>query len=133
MSGVSTTGGTVTHREVLSAELLAGCAERAPTYDRENTFCHDDFRALREAGYLTLAVPSDLGGPGCTMGELMAETRRLAYRAPATALAVNMHHYWVGVAADMRRFGDPSLEWILETLLAGWPSDPTEPERGWRG
>lgn len=103
----------------LPDHLLTACRERAAGYDRDNTFCHDDFRELREAGYLTLAVPSDLGGAGFSMAELMEATRRLASHAPATALAINMHHYWVGIAADLRRFGDPSLEWILERAAAG--------------
>ena len=76
----------------LPDHLLLRCRERAAGYDRDNTFCHDDFRELREAGYLTLAVPSALGGAGFSMAQLMAETRRLASHAPATALAINMHH-----------------------------------------
>ncbi len=119
MSVATTTGRSSERRNVLSTELLARCSQRAPGYDRENTFCHDDFQDLREAGYLTLAVPAELGGGGATMAELMDATRRLAYHAPATALAVNMHHYWVGVAADLRRFGDRSLEWVLQRAAAG--------------
>jgi alkylation response protein AidB-like acyl-CoA dehydrogenase len=42
----------------------------------------------------------------------------LAYHAPATALAVNMHLYWIGVAADLWRRGDVSLEWILREAAA---------------
>jgi alkylation response protein AidB-like acyl-CoA dehydrogenase len=30
-----------------------------------------------------------------------------------------MHTYWTGVAADLRRFGDSSLEWILREAVAG--------------
>jgi alkylation response protein AidB-like acyl-CoA dehydrogenase len=30
-----------------------------------------------------------------------------------------MHLYWTGVAADMRRMGDPSLEWLLKEAAAG--------------
>jgi alkylation response protein AidB-like acyl-CoA dehydrogenase len=119
MSVATTTTKAPDRRTVLSSELLARCSQRAPGYDRDNTFCHDDFRDLRDAGYLTLAVPADIGGAGATMAELMNETRRLAYHAPATALAVNMHHYWVGVAADLRRFGDGSLEWTLQRAAAG--------------
>jgi len=119
MSVVTTSGTSAERRAVLSQELLARCSQRAPLYDRENSFCHDDFLDLRNAGYLRLVVPADMGGSGFTMAELMDETRRLAYHAPATALAVNMHHYWVGVAADLRRFGDPSLEWILQRAAAG--------------
>jgi alkylation response protein AidB-like acyl-CoA dehydrogenase len=39
--------------------------------------------------------------------------------APATALAMNMHHYWVGLAADLWRRGDKSCEWILKEAAAG--------------
>jgi alkylation response protein AidB-like acyl-CoA dehydrogenase len=44
---------------------------------------------------------------------------RLARRAPATALALNMHLYWTGIAAEMRRLGDPSLEWMLTDAVKG--------------
>lgn len=104
---------------VLSADLLARCAERAPTYDRDNTFFTDDFDELRRAGYLTIAVPTELGGRGMTLAEVCAQQRRLAYRAPATALATNMHLYWTGVAADLWRSGDTSCEWILREAAAG--------------
>ena len=56
---------------------------------------------------------------GCRMAEVEMETRRLAYYAPATALAINMHIYWTGVAADIRKSGDDSLNWILEEAAAG--------------
>jgi alkylation response protein AidB-like acyl-CoA dehydrogenase len=54
-----------------------------------------------------------------SLAEVCREQRRLAYRAPATALAVNMHLYWTGVAADMRKRGDSSLEWLLREAAAG--------------
>jgi alkylation response protein AidB-like acyl-CoA dehydrogenase len=47
------------------------------------------------------------------------EQRRLACRAPATALAVNMHRYWMGIASDLRRRGDPSFEWMLREAADG--------------
>jgi alkylation response protein AidB-like acyl-CoA dehydrogenase len=54
-----------------------------------------------------------------SLAEVARETRRLAYHAPATALACNMHHYWVGVALDLWRAGDRSCEWMLEEAAAG--------------
>jgi alkylation response protein AidB-like acyl-CoA dehydrogenase len=54
-----------------------------------------------------------------TLAEVCSEQRRLAYHAPATALAVNMHLYWVGVAADLWRRGDLSLIWMLRDAAAG--------------
>ena len=66
-----------------------------------------------------MPLPSEFGGAGMTLAEVCREQRRLAYHAPATALAVNMHLYWLGVAADLWRRGDASLEWILREAAAG--------------
>jgi len=103
----------------LSDELLARFDLRAAIYDRENRFFDQDFEELRAAKYLTIPVPSQFGGPGLTLAEVCRLQRRLAYYAPATALAVNMHLYWVGVAADLWRRGDSSLEWMLHEAAAG--------------
>ena len=103
----------------LSDELINRCGSRAAAYDRDNRFFTEDFEELRAAGYLKMAVPVHLGGPGMSLAEICREQRRLAYRAPATALATNMHLYWTGVAADLLRAGDKSLEWMLSEAAAG--------------
>jgi alkylation response protein AidB-like acyl-CoA dehydrogenase len=103
----------------LDSEMLARFEARAATYDRENRFFDQDFEELRAAGYLRLPVPAELGGTGFTLAETAREQRRLAYYAPATALAVNMHLYWVGLAADLWRKGDKTLEWVLRDAAAG--------------
>jgi alkylation response protein AidB-like acyl-CoA dehydrogenase len=110
---------TAAPTEVLTDEMLARFDERAPVYDRENRFFTDDFAELRAAGYLDLALPTAYGGPGLTLAEIGAQQRRLAYHAPATAVGVNMHFYWTGLAADLLRAGDPSCTWILERAAAG--------------
>src|SRR5215471_20105025 len=104
---------------VLTEEMLARFASRAANYDRENRFFEEDFVELRAAKYLQMPVPVKFGGAGMSLAEVLREQRRLAYYAPATALALNMHLYWVGVAADLWRRGDPSLEWILRDAAAG--------------
>jgi alkylation response protein AidB-like acyl-CoA dehydrogenase len=98
---------------LLTGEMLARFESRAATYDRENRFFDQDFEELRATGYLRLPVPVELGGAGFTLAQMAREQRRLAYYAPATALAVNMHIYWAGLAADLWRRGDKSLEWLL--------------------
>jgi alkylation response protein AidB-like acyl-CoA dehydrogenase len=99
---------------VLTEELIARCGERAATYDRENRFFTEDFEELKATGYLRMPIPREFGGLGMSLAEVCREQRRLAYRAPATALATNMHLYWMGVAADLYRLGDTSLTWMLE-------------------
>lgn len=106
-------------REVLTEDMLGRFGERAARYDQENRFFSEDFEELRQSGYLKMAIPEELGGLGCSLAEVCRQQRRLAYRAPATALATNMHLYWTGVAADMRRMGDSSLEWLLREAAAG--------------
>jgi alkylation response protein AidB-like acyl-CoA dehydrogenase len=114
----------------LSNALLARCAERSAVYDRENRFFQEDFDDLKKAGYLTINVPKELGGKGLSLAEVAREQRRLAYCAPATALGVNMHLYWVGVAADLWRMGDKSLEWMLKEAMAGEVFAAGHAERG---
>jgi alkylation response protein AidB-like acyl-CoA dehydrogenase len=104
---------------VLDEGLLQRCRERAPGYDAENRFFQEDFDELRAAGYLLMAVPREFGGLGMTLAEVGRETRRLAQYAPPTALALNMHNYWVGDAADHFRRGDRSVDWILRDAAAG--------------
>ncbi|MFN8487603.1 MAG: acyl-CoA dehydrogenase family protein [Caldilineaceae bacterium] len=113
------TTSVVNQTPVLSDELLARCHQRAPIYDRENRFFFEDFEELRNAGYLTIAVPTALGGGGMPLAEVCREQRHLAYYAPATAVAINMHLYWTGVAADLWRSGDKSLEWLLKGAVQG--------------
>ena len=107
--------------------LLDKCRQRAAGYDRDNRFCQEDFDELKAAGYLKMAVPRELGGHGFTLAEVARETRRLAGYAPATALCINMHNYWVGDAADLWRAGDKSCEWILRDAAAGKCSRPGMP------
>ncbi len=104
---------------VLDDEVLARFHERAPGYDRENRFFYEDFEEMRDAGYLTIAVPKELGGGGMNLAEVSRQQRRLAYYAPATAVAINMHLYWTGLAADVWRSGDRSLEWLLRGAVNG--------------
>src|SRR3954462_1036385 len=104
---------------VLTTELLNRCRERAPLYDRENRFFHEDFDELRAAGYLRIALPQEFGGLGLTLAEAARGARTPAQYAPATALALNMHNYWVGTAADLLRSGDKSLEWLLREAAEG--------------
>jgi len=108
-----------TRAPLLADDMLARFAARAPGYDEEGRFFTEDFEELKAAGYLRIAVPTELGGLGLSLADVVREQRRLAYYAAPTALAVNMHIYWTGVAADLWRAGDPSLAWLLEEAVRG--------------
>ena len=99
---------------VLSEQLLAGIRSRAAGYDRANAFFTEDLEALVDAGYLRALVPVLFGGLGLTLQQTAREQTRLAAHAPATALAVNMHLVWTGVAASLHAQNDHSLDFLLE-------------------
>jgi alkylation response protein AidB-like acyl-CoA dehydrogenase len=103
----------------LPTEMLERFRARAGELDRTNTYFDEDLAELREAGYLAAAVPVHLGGWGLDLAEMAASQRRLARYAPATALAMTMHSYWVGMAVELERSGDTSLRWLLEAAIAG--------------
>ena len=95
---------------LLTEDMLERFRTRAPAYDRDNKFFQEDFDELKAAGYLKMTLPKELGGMGFTLDDVSPARRAaLAMYAPATALAMNMHHYWVGLAADLWRSGDKSV------------------------
>jgi alkylation response protein AidB-like acyl-CoA dehydrogenase len=103
----------------LPTDMLERFRARAAELDRTNTYFDEDLAELREAGYLAAAVPAELGGWGLDLAELAVSQRRLARFAPATALAMTMHSYWIGIATEMEKVGDTSLRWILDAATKG--------------
>ncbi|GAA4287205.1 acyl-CoA dehydrogenase family protein [Georgenia daeguensis] len=108
-----------TSRQILTDDLLQRIHGRAARYDAENVFPQEDLDDLVAAGYLTAMVPEAMGGAGLSLEEMTREQMRLAAAAPATALAVNMHQVWVGVARSVHARGDDSCDFVLREAAAG--------------
>ncbi|WP_422933062.1 acyl-CoA dehydrogenase family protein [Sinomonas sp. P47F7] len=104
---------------VLPDELIERIRSRAPGYDERNEFFREDFDELVEAGYLKAFVSESAGGLGASLADVVRLQRRLAAAAPATALGVNMHLVWTGVARVFEARGDASLDFVLEEAGAG--------------
>ena len=109
----------MTPQDLLPDELLERIRGRAAGYDRDNAFFHEDLQELAAAGYLKLFVPASDGGAGLGLEAAAQCQRRLATAAPATALAVNMHLVWTGVAHVLAARGDNSLAFVLEEAAQG--------------
>ena len=104
---------------ILPDDLLATLRERAARYDAENRFFDEDLADLKAVGYLKALVPRDRGGLGLGLREVALLQARLASAAPATALAVNMHLVWTGVAKVMRDRGVDALAGVQAGAAAG--------------
>ena len=95
-------------------------AERAGEHDRESTFPFENYEEMREAGYLGLTVPEELGGRGASLHELILAQERLAMGDGSTALAVNMHVSPIGQLASLwRSSGDERLADVLRRAADG--------------
>ncbi|WP_125131516.1 acyl-CoA dehydrogenase family protein [Microbacterium sp. 10M-3C3] len=103
----------------LPDELLERIRERAAAHDRENTFPEQDLAELRDAGYLAILVPRARGGAGLGLAEASVLQQRLATAAPATALAVNMHLVWTGVAKVLQDRGIDDLAFVQTGAASG--------------
>ena len=109
----------MTPEDVLPEALLERIRGRAAGYDRTNSFFQEDLDELAAAGYLKLFVPASDGGLGLGLEMAAQCQRRLATAAPATALAVNMHLVWTGVAQVLAARGDDSLDFVLQEAGQG--------------
>ncbi|GGF17178.1 acyl-CoA dehydrogenase family protein [Subtercola lobariae] len=104
---------------IVSDELLQRIRSRAAGYDASNSFFFDDLAELKDAGYLRMFTPTELGGLGFGLERVTREQVRLATAAPATALAINMHLVWTGVAKTLLDRGDDSLLFVLREAAEG--------------
>lgn len=109
----------MTPEDVLPGPLLERIRGRAAAYDGSNSFFQEDLEELAAAGYLKLFVPAHDGGLGLGLEAAAQCQRRLATAAPATALAVNMHLVWTGVAQVLAARGDHSVDFVLEEAAEG--------------
>ncbi|MEZ5376790.1 MAG: acyl-CoA dehydrogenase family protein [Acidimicrobiales bacterium] len=70
-------------------------ADHAERHDREGSFVQDGFDLLRSRDFMSLLVPSDLGGGGASHAEACAVVAELAHGCPSTSLAYSMHSHLV--------------------------------------
>lgn len=115
----------------IAGKLADTFAERSPEHDRDNTFPVENYDDLRAAGFLRLTVPTELGGQGASLEELVPVLERLAMGDGSTALAVAMHISPIGQWASVwRRTKNPRLEQLLREAAEDrlvWASITSEP------
>jgi alkylation response protein AidB-like acyl-CoA dehydrogenase len=109
----------MTPEDLLPETLLERIRGRAAANDRDNSFFHEDLEELGAVGYLKLFVPTHDGGLGLGLESAAQCQRRLATAAPATALGINMHLVWTGVAQVLAARGDHSVDFVLKEAAQG--------------
>jgi alkylation response protein AidB-like acyl-CoA dehydrogenase len=105
------------------ADLFARAAACGPTldanaarHDREGSWVEASFAAVRDAGLLRIAVPTELGGDGATIRQVAMVQRELARHCGSTALASAMHQHVTAFTAWRHRRGLPGAEATLRRI-----------------
>lgn len=96
------------------AVLLDG---QADVHDRNSTFPHDSFAALKDAGYLAITVPEVAGGRGGTALEVMLAQEHLARGNGSVALGTTMHLGIVGGLANSRLWPPALLDQVFKDVV----------------
>lgn len=103
----------------LAAEVGRAAAEHDEEHDRDATFVTEAYETARANGYLALAVPSDLGGGGATMRQLVLAQHELGRHSGAAALSTTMHLYLTLVQVWRRARGAADAEGVLAKVADG--------------
>lgn len=112
----STLDATGTRFVELARTIGAVAAEHADDHDRDATFVSEAYEAMREHGYLALAVPTELGGLGATMRQICHAQAELARHDGATALSVTMHLYVTLMQVYRHRHGATDAAPVLRRV-----------------
>lgn len=86
-------------------ELAAEFAPRAREYDEEAKFPAEDFKRLKEEGFLTLTVPKEYGGHGMWQGNRYLPfymiLEALATTDASTGQLLQVHSHATGIVANL--------------------------------
>ncbi len=116
----ATTTTAVTDDEVrdLAARVGRVAAEHDAEHDRDATFVTEAYDAMHACGYLRLPVPTELGGLGASLRQVVVAEEELGRHSGAAALAAAMHLYLTLVQCWRRRRGAPDAEAVLRRVAA---------------
>jgi len=89
-------------------------------HDQADTFVADNYRLLKEHGYLTAMIPKALGGAGVSYADMCAILVKIAQYCPSTALALSMHQHLI--AANIWKYthkgtGEEFLKEVVDKNL----------------
>ncbi|MCA9672150.1 MAG: acyl-CoA/acyl-ACP dehydrogenase [Myxococcales bacterium] len=98
--------------------LVPRFAERAEAHDRDGTFPHENFEALRQLGYLAAAVPREHGGGGYGLADITRAQVLIARGDASTALSVGMHLMTCGTEAERKLWPEAARARIFGDVVA---------------
>lgn len=118
-------------------ELATGLAQqfaaRAGEADRLGQLPAEDVQALKESGYLSLSIPAEFGGWGCSLRQCLLAQLALAQGSASTAIVAGMPLHIFGSAREDNPWTDEAYEqlcWLVTRQQALINSVASEPQLG---
>jgi alkylation response protein AidB-like acyl-CoA dehydrogenase len=114
-------------------ELSHKIAERAAQYDAEGNFAAENFEDIKASGYPSLSVPAEFGGWGAGLRDSVMAQEILGMGDGSTALAIAMHVWTIGWAAQAEKWPPELFRRLCEEVVANGAlvnTCATEPELG---
>lgn len=87
--------------------------------DQLNSFPFENIRALKEIGYTTLTLPTELGGKGATLTDFLTFQEQIAKGCGATALSIGWHMGTILEFAEHRHWNPKLVPLISEAIRKG--------------
>ena len=100
----------------LAARVGRVAAAFDAAHDRDATFVTEAYDEMHACGYLRLPVPTELGGLGASMRQVVLAEEELGRHSGAAALAAAMHLYLTLVQCWRWRRGAPDAEGVLRKV-----------------
>ncbi|MBH0170289.1 acyl-CoA dehydrogenase family protein [Fictibacillus sp. 18YEL24] len=97
--------------------LVGGFAKRADTYDQKGEFPFENVDELKQAGYLSLTVPTEFGGEGLSLYEFVLLQERIATGDAATALCLGWHLGCFLELAEERTWDEETFKTLCEKVV----------------
>jgi len=86
----------------LATDLSREFAKRSGDYDKQATFVEENYIQLKEHGFFSATIPTELGGSGVSHSKMCDILRVFGQNCGSTALALSMHHHLL--AANIWKF-----------------------------
>jgi len=102
----------------IARDLAALFAESADSYDRSGTFPAAFYTTLHQSGYLAFVVPTEYGGRGASLADMVRCQELLAMGCGSTAMAVDMTVHVIGRIAETRSYPAAIYESICRDIVA---------------
>ncbi|MHA6785183.1 acyl-CoA dehydrogenase family protein [Pseudonocardia saturnea] len=100
----------------LATDVGRVAAAHDPAHDRDATFVDEAYAAMAERGYLRLAVPTELGGHGASLRQVLLAEEELGRWSGSAALAAAMHLYLTLLQGWRLRRGAADAEGVLRRV-----------------